>query len=514
MRRLLCLLILTSGITAWANSPLLIVDNQLIASPALPGSAASQLTTGASGDVYLSWIETAPSDRKLLRVSSFDATTKRWSPPSTVVEHSDLILNASSTPQIAVNGKGELVVAWYLINDDSRAEAHPTYHGMVSRSSDQGKTWSTPIRLTQESVVNEFLSLTALSDGRFLAVWLDGRERHGAAHGHAHDHAAPSDQSQTLRSRILFSDAPDMLVDPRVCDCCPTSVTGFADGSALVVYRDRLKDEIRDISSARFQNGAWSAPKRLSHDDWKIAGCPVNGPALSSSGTRVSAAWFTAANGEARVFSSASSTAGELFFAPARIDDGKPAGYVDVVQARDGTRFVSWVESTGDSTAEGKIELRRISADQSLSVPVELAKISRKRLSGIPRLTVLKDADGVSTQLMLAYTEMSGDISHLATRLLTIAAPEPNRSPCASCPPEEERGSPVHGYIRSVDTMSGRVSLKHDDIPGVMPAMTMKFRVVPDELTKLAPNTEIFGRIERREDGWWLFGIRTVVRPN
>lgn len=498
---MLTLVVVAACSTTWAASPLLEVANELIASPAQVGAAASQLTTGADGSVFMSWIEpTGGGKAKALRIAAFDPRQKSWRPANTVSEGSDFILNFSSTPQLAINAAGVIAAVWYVANPSTDEMKYPTYHGMISRSEDRGVTWTAPVRLTTESTSNEFLSLTALADGRFLAVWLDAREKTGHHGG-----------EQTLRARILFSDAPDALLDPRVCDCCATSVVAFTDGSALAIYRDRSEEEIRDISRVRFQNGAWSEPQKLSQDHWKIAGCPINGPVISAAGARVAAAWYTAADDQPRVFVSTSSNAGDVFLAAARVDDGKPLGYVDVVELLDGTSLVSWVEA-GATAQEAAIWLRRILNDGSLSVPVRLATTTRDRASGVPRLTLVKDADKSPAQVLLSHTLVEGGTPHLATRLITLAPPQPEGSPCVSCPPAEERGSALHGYIQSIDTQSGQAKVKHDDIPGVMPAMTMKFRVAAAELTELKPGAEVFGRIERREDGWWLFDLRVVER--
>ena len=53
--------------------------------------------------------------------------------------------------------------------------------------------------------------------------------------------------------------------------------------------KGRLKIELYDTLVAGAEQ-----PAAVREDGWKIAGCPVNGPQLASSGGRVAAAWFTA----------------------------------------------------------------------------------------------------------------------------------------------------------------------------------------------------------------------------
>jgi protein SCO1/2 len=50
----------------------------------------------------------------------------------------------------------------------------------------------------------------------------------------------------------------------------------------------------------------------------------------------------------------------------------------------------------------------------------------------------------------------------------------------------------VRGQVVSVDLKGGQATIAHEDIPGLMPAMTMPFRFEdPAELAKLAPGDRI-----------------------
>jgi Copper binding periplasmic protein CusF len=493
-----------SSVRAHAASPILIVDNQLIASPASARASAAQLVSSRDGEVFMTWTEPL-SNGASIHLSRFDPTARRWSAAAQIAADDLLVVNGFSTPQIAAGPAGKLAALWYLKNPDQENAPHPTYHAVVSQSRDRGATWSKPEPLTAASAANEFASLCFLSDGRVLAAWLDGRKKMAGTHAHR-THAADAGE-QSLYARILFSDTEEQLVDARVCDCCSTALTAFPDGTALLIYRGRSGDEIRDIKKTRFA-GKWSEPAALSQEHWKISGCPVNGPALASAGARVVAAWYTAAEGSPRVSASVSNSAGEPFLIPAWIDDGKPVGQVGAAMLADGTAFVTWIE-TGAKPDEAFVMLRRITPDGALSVPVRVGNVANSRKTGVPRITVLKPRTDSPAQLMIAYTLVTGDSSQLVTRLITPAAPEPERNPCATCPPEETRGYPVHGVVRSVDKQNGTARVKHDDIPGLMPAMTMRFHLSAEDLAKLSPEQEFYGRIEERDDEWWLFAIRT-----
>src|SRR3546814_4957902 len=100
-------------------------------------------------------------------------------------------------------------------------------------------------------------------------------------------------RAATINVASQVADAVE--VDATVCDCCGTDVAVTARGP-LLAYRDRTVDEIRDIHVARLEDGAWRTLPAVHADNWKIAGCPVNGPAIAAAGNDAIVAWYSAAN--------------------------------------------------------------------------------------------------------------------------------------------------------------------------------------------------------------------------
>ena len=141
-----------------------------------------------------------------------------------------------------------------------------------------------------------FASLFPMGDG-FGLVWLDGR----AMKGWRRASARPSHERAWRRrdERPLRAIRQDLQADRRirrrcaVCECCPTAAAVTAEG-VITAYRNRSDEEIRDNYVARLVNGKWSAPQPVFNDNWKIAACPVNGPALSApTAATVAMTWFT-----------------------------------------------------------------------------------------------------------------------------------------------------------------------------------------------------------------------------
>ncbi len=62
-------------------------------------------------------------------------------------------------------------------------------------------------------------------------------------------------------------------------------------------------------------------------------------------------------------------------------------------------------------------------------------------------------------------------------------------------------GYPVVGLVIDINSEEGSAKIKHEEIPGFMPAMTMDFRLDSADLEKIKAEDKIHGRLVRDEDG-------------
>lgn len=349
---------------------------QQIDSPARPGSGQPNLYASADGQVYLSWIEAVDEKRRAVRFAV--RKDGRWSEPRTIIEGEDLLVNSADFPSLVALPGGALVAHWPV-------KGEPGTHASsirIARSTDGGKTWSKPIipHTDRSMVEHGFVSMIPMSDGRVAALWLDGRNMKEASPG---SHEAMGETH--LRYTIFGPDgrvSEDMLIDPRVCDCCPTSAALTSEGP-IAFYRDRSDKEVRDISVVRFVKGKWTEPRSMSADGWEIQGCPVNGPSVAADGKRVVVAWFTAPKETPRVKIAFSNDAGVTFGQPFQVDDATPAGRADVALLPDGSALVSWLDRTAKG---GEIKIRRVKPDGSRGESLMLAESNSLRATGVPQM--------------------------------------------------------------------------------------------------------------------------------
>jgi hypothetical protein len=486
-----------------------------LSSPAGAGAMGSSLITGANGTVYLSWVEPVGTDGHALKFSALESAARRWSAPLTIAQGKDWFINWADFPALAAEKNGRLTAVWYVNNpapvettahaDHAAGHDHsgPGYHAVISQSTDAGAHWSNAQPLSRESNSVEFVSLQPLADGAVLAAWLDGRGKRAGG------------KAEQLYSRVIGSSGPDLLVDPSTCDCCQTTLTAFPDGSALLAYRGRADGEIRDILTARFDRGQWQTKLTSSRDNWQINGCPVNGPQLSSSGPRVSLAWFTAAGNEPRVLVGMSPNAGDLYTMAQRADLGHPTGRVDVILLRDGSQLVSWLEDKGaDDSQPAGIYLRRYAPSGSTLTPALLAPATSTRASGFPRMALVKDFDDQSAaQIVVSYTQ-ADEPTRVQTLLLTLPDAAVLNAADNACEcggkADTAAGYPIRGKIASLSAARGTLHLAHPAVPGLLRAGEDEFKLAPDVLAAVTSGREILARIEERSDGWWIFEVRLL----
>jgi len=299
-------------------------------------------------------------------------------------------------------------------------------------------------------------------------------------------------------------------VDPSVCDCCQTALTAFPDGTALLAYRGRSADEVRDIRFTRFRVRAWDLPRTLHHDEWRINACPVNGPQLASDGGRVAAVWFTAADRDPRVLASFSSDAGGRFLMPLQINQTRPAGRAATALLHDGALLVTWLDSAG------ALWLRRVTPDFVATDPVRLTAADSGPVKGFPRLALVRDYLGGNEAARILVTYTTEAAPSLRTVVVTVPegellAAEKN---CDCVPtPEQLRGFSIRGVITGEDSRNATLQVRHFEVPGVLNEGTREFRVAPALLGSISPGRQFLGRVERRGPEWWLFDVRLIVSP-
>ncbi|MEM6359002.1 MAG: exo-alpha-sialidase [Bacteroidota bacterium] len=371
-------------------------ESELESIPSPTGTNASlpYLVTGANGNLYLSWVEQS-GDTAILKYAMLNDNA--FGQTETIASGTDWFVNWADYPMMAVNSKGDMM-AHYLAKGSSGTYSYNV--NIVLKPSDSSQ-WSKPIIPHSDGTPTEhgFVTMLPLSDNNFALAWLDGRKTGETDHV---DHSNMSNGAMTIRTAVMYVDGKiqaEAELDNRVCDCCQTTGV-LTNNGPVFFFRDRSNDEIRDIARVRKTETGWSTPETLYNDNWKINGCPVNGPRADIVGNTIAVVWFSAPEGNGSVKLAFSKNAGVSFQPPIVIDSIQPLGRVDVVMINEQEAAVSWLAKEG---ADVVIKAQQVSITGEKQKPITIAKTSEARGSGFAQMALY------NSQLFFAWTDFGED---------------------------------------------------------------------------------------------------------
>lgn len=368
-----------------------IVSESLLRNIESPSKGKAHLPrlVAQNGALHMSWVEEEDS-LAVLKYATYSENT--WSSPKTITSGTDWFVNWADFPALAINGN--TVLTNILQKSDQGTYDYDIKLNLLS----DGEIVKSNFLLNTDGVAAEhgFVSMRPYDDG-FYVTWLDGRNT---------KNEKEEENQMTLRAAIVGLDGAireDAEIDARVCDCCNTAI-GITYKGPIVVYRDRSEDteEIRDTYIVRWENGAWGTPTAVHNDQWKLNGCPVNGPAIDTQEQDVIVSWFTASKNDPRVLVTFSKDNGISFGTPVRIDAGMAIGRLDTTFLKDGSALISWLEPKGEDIV---LQTVRVYQDGHMDEPITITTTSAQRASGFPQLEVL------DSTIYVAWTDLKEDQS-------------------------------------------------------------------------------------------------------
>lgn len=375
-------------------------------SPAGPGSSAPHLALTPAGAVVMSWLE-ASADGAVHELRFSTLGPDGWSSPGVVARGTDFFVNWADYPSVSPITANDWAAHWLV----KQPGGIYSYDVAIAISRDAGANWSAPLTPHDDGTPTEHGFATLFRwDDALGAIWLDGRNTKKDAAGES---MAPDPGGMTVRYARIGFDGKMLAggeIDDLVCDCCATDVAVVAAGP-VVTYRNRTREEIRDIAVARYADGAWQPPVILGDDQWYLPGCPVNGSTIAARGERVVVAWFSASKRQPRVQLAWSADGGASFSAPVLVDQGTVSGRVDVVLLADDVAVVSWTAKLADGS--GEIRMRRVPASGEPGPVRTVTKGDVSRNAGFPQMVATAE------RLVFAWT-VPGEPSRVTTATLAI----------------------------------------------------------------------------------------------
>lgn len=349
----------------------------------------------------LSWVEKENDSLWHLRYSEFKDGI--WQSPNHIISGTDWFVNWADFPAIVENNGNYFS---HILKKSSVGTY--SYDVKMNLKTKGVKDWKTDIALHTDGTPTEHGFVTALPfhDDSFFVTWLDGRnteEKEGEERG-----------AMTIRAGIVSADGTvsnENRLDARTCDCCQTTAAITSNGP-VVIYRDRSESEIRDISIVRQVNGKWTAPKAVHNDNWKIKGCPVNGPKAAVIENTLAVAWFTAAAEKQTVQIAFSDDGGANFDTPIVVGTAIVIGRVDVVLLDKETAIVSYMES---ENGVARFKIAQIQRSGTITIDRIIADMDGSRKTGFPQMELVDD------KLLFAWTDFRDNQTAIKTAYMMLA---------------------------------------------------------------------------------------------
>ena len=313
----------------------------------------------------LSWIERNKDGEAKLQMATWNGS--EFDEIRLIAKSKEMFANWADIPSLVKAPSGDLYAHWLnRIGNETYA-----YGIQIERSIDHGKSWQSLGWLHNDTSATEHGFVSLIPEDRHVrAFWLDGRQM-----------KKPTGKMM-LRTAILDGNKIKSahMVDDDVCTCCPTAAIQLPSGSA-VVYRDRLPQEIRDISLVHLKNDGWSKPSRIQKDNWVMPGCPVNGPSIATNGNIIAVSRFTVIKNKAKIilklFKDGQVKSGKEII----LDENVPVGRCVTVCSKDSVYNI-WI---GVDKNQSVLRMAEVSLFGKIKRKMTLVPIDEDRSSGMPR---------------------------------------------------------------------------------------------------------------------------------
>ena len=194
-----------------------------------------------------------------------------------------------------------------------------------SYSNDYGKTFSTPITVNNDNLLagHSFNEMIVSESGEVHIVWLDGRlsaalrkvgkKAKGSALFYAQ--AKPNSGITQFTNQQLANET---------CVCCRISVDVNQQGELAIFWRHIYGDNIREFALLTLDEKNLNQPIQISHDHWKINGCPHQGGAISiDESNTYHMVWFNQGDKGKGIFYASSTDQGQSLTQPISIGDNQ-----------------------------------------------------------------------------------------------------------------------------------------------------------------------------------------------
>ena len=281
-----------------------------------------QVAVDASGNIYVVWEDDAIFPQQNILFSYSTDQGKTFSSPLNLSKSTTGAFN----PRIAVDSQGGINIVYV----DNPGNIDTVY---FTRSTDGGKTFSQPLNVSspqggQSDATTPEIAVDA--SGHIHVVWVNSNINFGVFYSRSTDNGSSFSAPKDLDANTSQSFAPQVAVDA-------------TNGNVYVVWDDLLttpKSQIQIFFSASTNNGlAFSASQNISNDSGNASSPQM---ALDSNGN-INVVWTDNSPGNNQIFFSRSSNQGTTFSAATTVFNQTAMSTNSLVAAdANGNIFVVW----------------------------------------------------------------------------------------------------------------------------------------------------------------------------
>ncbi len=273
-------------------------------------------------------------------VSRSDDEGATYSTPVRVnAEPEDAEFNGENRPKIVVGADGTIMLSW-----TTKTSNQFTGEIRFSRSVDGGRSFATPRTINDDGLRtgHRFDSLFLTHSGKLYLTWIDKRDMEATlARNEAYPGAAIY---YTVSTDMGATFMPNVRVSHNSCECCRIAMAAHGEDSVAILWRQIFDDHIRDHAIAVLgPQGDVSEVSRATVDDWYIDACPHHGPTMvpGAADGQYHMSWFSAGNLHSGIHYARYDLATDLPADLIKVDGTPGAGHPSLA-LHEGTLYLVW----------------------------------------------------------------------------------------------------------------------------------------------------------------------------
>ncbi|GEO11198.1 lipoprotein [Segetibacter aerophilus] len=362
------------------------------------------LTKDSKDRVVLSWIKKVNPVTSVFCYAISQDEGKTFGKAVEIPGSTNVHPQGENMPKVIVKPSGEIIATWGAANPNPINQ----YSGLVyySQSFDGGRTWTKPKSLTVDtaSFDQRYFDMALLPNGEAGITWLDNR-KHWKGEGSGLYYAITNGKNGFQNERLISGPC---------CQCCRTDLFVDKNKDIHVLYRAIINDSIRDmVHIVSMDDGrTFTAPKRISQDNWVISGCPHTGPAMAENELGIHFTWFTGGAGSG-IYYNNSKDNGKTFTSRDSVS-GKAAKHCQIASLPNDNILIVWNESFPNGNKfSSRIGIEQRDANGKTTTKSYIT--SQTSNSSFPVIYPIN-----ANKIVIAYTENIKDKDHVFFKQVSL----------------------------------------------------------------------------------------------